>query len=101
MKIYIILKSFQKELINHTLVNVIEQLKNTNCKIFGVIFLPLKIKKFCVLRSPQIDNDSREHLEIRTYKCFINTDLTTIEQIDKLLKLEIPEGIYCNFKTII
>jgi small subunit ribosomal protein S10 len=100
MKIYIILKSFQKELINHTLLNMIEQLKNYNCKIFGVVFLPLKIKKFCVLRSPQIDEDSREHLEIRTYKCFISTDLTTIEQIDQLLNLNIPEGIYCTFKMI-
>lgn len=101
MKIYIVLRTFQKELINYTLINILETLKINKCKILGTVFLPLKIKKFCVLKSPQIDKDSREHLEIRVYKCFVHVDISTIDQLNKLLNVKVPEGIYCNFKNII
>ena len=38
----------------------------------GPIPLPTGIEKFCVIRSPHIDKDSREQFEIRTHKRLVD-----------------------------
>jgi len=100
MKICLAIKSFQKELIQYSLKNLIDILKKENCKFSGAIFLPEKIKKFCVLTSPHVNKDSRQHLEIRINKCFIYIDVTNYTILDKILKINIPEGVFCNFDFI-
>jgi small subunit ribosomal protein S10 len=44
-----------------------------------------KIKRFCVLRSPHVDKDSREHFELRLYKRFIDLNTTSPAILDLLL----------------
>jgi small subunit ribosomal protein S10 len=60
----------------------------------------MKIKKFCVLRSPHIDKDSREHFELRLYKRFIDLDANSPLILDTLLKTELPAGINCSLKIL-
>ena len=64
------------------------------------VWLPTKIKKFCVLRSPHIDKDSREHFEIRIYKRFIDITTTSPAILDLLLKTELPSGVSCSLKIL-
>nr|BBC77630.1 ribosomal protein S10 [Nitzschia sp. NIES-3576]BBC77663.1 ribosomal protein S10 [Nitzschia sp. NIES-3576] len=49
--------------------HIINTLKISS-KIFyiSLVSLPIKKKIYCVLRSPHVDKDSREHFEIRTHK---------------------------------
>jgi small subunit ribosomal protein S10 len=75
MKFRILLRSFDNDLINLACQQLRSTLTKTECKVSGVVSLPTKIKRFCVLRSPHVDKDSREHFEIRIYKRFI--DITT------------------------
>jgi small subunit ribosomal protein S10 len=98
MKFRILLRSFDNELINIACEELRSTLLKTECQLNGVVSLPTKIKRFCVLRSPHIDKDSREHFEIRLYKRFI--DLTTISPsiLDLLLKTELPAGVSCSLK---
>jgi len=100
MKFRIFLKSFDNELINLASQQLRDTLLKTNCELKGIVSLPIKIKRFCVLRSPHIDKDSREHFEIRLYKRFmdLNADSPTI--LDTLLKTEIPPGIQCSLKIL-
>ena len=100
MKFRILLKSFDNELINLACDELRATLLQTDCTVNGVVSLPTKIKRFCVLRSPHIDKDSREHFEIRLYKRFI--DLTTVSPsiLDLLLKSELPAGVSCSLKII-
>jgi small subunit ribosomal protein S10 len=58
-----------------------------------------KIKRFCVLRSPHVDKDSREHFELRLYKRFIDLN-TTSSNLDLLLKTELPAGVSCSLKIL-
>jgi len=100
MKFRILLKSFNNEIINLASEQLRNTLLKTDCQLNGVVALPTKIKKFCVLRSPHIDKDSREHFEIRIYKRFIDITTTSPAILDLLLKTELPSGVSCSLKIL-
>jgi len=65
----------------------------------GVITLPTSKRIYCVLRSPHVDKDSREHFEIRTHRRFIDLygmDDSLIDLFHFLSKLEIEPGVFCS-----
>lgn len=100
MKFRILLRSFDNELINLASQQLRSTLLKTECKVNGVVALPTKIKRFCVLRSPHIDKDSREHFELRLYKRFIDLGTTSPAILDLLLKTELPAGVSCSLKIL-
>lgn len=100
MKFRILLKSFDNDLIDFASQQLRSVLLKTECKLKGVVSLPIKIKRFCVLRSPHIDKDSREHFELRLYKRFLDLDNSSSSIIDLLLKTELPAGVACSLKII-
>ncbi len=100
MKFRIILKSFNNELINLASQELRKVLIETDCRLSGSVSLPTKIKRFCVLRSPHVDKDSREHFELRLYKSFIDLTTESPALLDLLLKTELPSGISCSLKIL-
>lgn len=100
MKFRILLRSFDNELIQFSSQQLQSILSKTDCNLKGTVALPTTIKRFCVLRSPHIDKDSREHFEIRLYKRFIDLETTSPAIIDLLLKTELPAGISCSLKIL-
>ena len=100
MKFRILLKSFDNELINLASQQLRSVLVKTECNVTGVVALPTKIKRFCVLRSPHVDKDSREHFELRLYKRFLDLTTTSPAILDVLLKTELPAGISCSLKIL-
>lgn len=100
MKLRIILKSFNKNLINLISKKLYSNLIKTNSKVTGFVSLPTKKKRFCILRSPHIDKDSREHFELRIFKRFL--DLTTSSYLifNSLLKFKVPTGILFKIQII-
>jgi len=67
-KIKIILASFDKFSLVKAVNEILVTVRKTGATINGPVPLPTKIEKFCVLRSPHVDKDSREQFEIRTSK---------------------------------
>jgi small subunit ribosomal protein S10 len=100
MKFRILLKSFDNDLINVASQQLRLTLLKTECNLKGVVALPTKIKRFCVLRSPHVDKDSREHFELRLYKRFIDLNTTSPSILDLLLKTELPAGVSCSLKIL-
>ena len=99
MKLRIILKAFNKQLITSTLKELSLTLLN-NKFILKSITLPKVIKRFCVLRSPHIDEDSREHFEIHIYKEFFDISITSPLILNKLLQTSIPSGVLISIKEL-
>ena len=64
----------------------------------GPVPLPTHIKKFCVIRSPHVDKDSREQFEIRTHKRLIDIMDPTAKTIDVLTTLNLPAGVDIEIK---
>jgi small subunit ribosomal protein S10 len=100
MKFRILLRSFNNELIQIALEKVRATLLPTECEVKGIVSLPIRIKRFCVLRSPHIDKDSREHFELRLYKKFVDISTTSSSVLDLLLKTELPSGVACSLKVL-
>ena len=100
MKFRIFLRSFDKDLINFTSQELRALLLRAECNVTGIVSLPIRIKRFCVLRSPHIDIDSREHFELRLYKKFIDINTNSPAILDLLLKTELSSGVSCSLKII-
>ena len=66
-----------------------------------VIKLPLKIKRFTVLRSPHVNKTAREQFELFTHKWVLFTDLPRkiLERyLDKKKTLRQNPGVFLKFK---
>jgi small subunit ribosomal protein S10 len=100
MKFRIYLKSFNTKLIGKACEQFHSILGKANCQVGGMVALPMKMKKFCVLRSPHVDKDSREHFELRIYKRFFDLTVDSPSLLDLLLKTELPSGVFCSLKVL-
>lgn len=75
----IYMKSFDFLILNKLCSKLIELFKNLNISFLGPIYLPTRKKFFNILRSPHVNKDSRDQLEIFFYKRFI--DLIYINKV--------------------
>lgn len=97
-KIRIKLRSYNQHLLKQSCSIITETSKRTNVKSVGPIPLPTKRKIFCVLRSPHVNKDSREHFEIRSHTRIIDIYEPSSQTIDSLMKLNIPAGVDIEIK---
>ncbi len=97
-KIRIKLKAYDHRIIDQSAQMIVEAAERTGAVVAGPVPLPTEIKRFCVLRSPHIDKDSREHFEIRTHKRLIDILDPTSKTVDALMRLQLPAGVDIEIK---
>jgi len=97
-KIRIKLKAFDHRVLDESAGQIVETAEHTGAKVAGPVPLPTHIRKFCVIRSPHIDKNSREQFEIRTHKRLIDILEPTSKTIDALTKLNLPAGVDIEIK---
>lgn len=92
------LKAYNHVLLSNSCNKILDTVARTNAKAIGPILLPIKRKTYCVLRSPHVDKDSREHFEVRSYSRIIDIYSPSSQTIDSLMKLNIPAGVDIEIK---
>ena len=92
-KIRVKLKSFDHKIVDESAALIVETVESTGVVVTGPLPLPTEIEKFCVIRSPNIDKDSREQFEIRTHKRLIDILDPTPRTIEMLTRLDLPAGV--------
>ena len=97
-KVRIILKAFDHKMLDQSTSQIVETAERTGARIAGPVPLPTRIRRFCVIRSPHVDKDSREHFEIRTHKRLIDILEPTSKTIDSLTRLNLPAGVDISIK---
>lgn len=97
-KIRIKLKSYDHRILDQSAAYIVESAESTGAAVVGPVPLPMHIKKFCVIRSPVIDKDSREEFEIRTHKRLIDILEPTSKTVDALTRLNLPAGVSIEIK---
>ena len=97
-RVRIKLKTFNHKLLQTSCQNIVETINGTEAEIIGPVAIPTRRKIYCVLRSPHVDKDSREHFEIRIHTKIIDVYKPSAKTIDALMKLNIPAGIDIEVK---
>jgi small subunit ribosomal protein S10 len=97
-KIRIRLKAYDHEIIDQSAKKIVETAKRTGAKIAGPVPLPTEKNLYCVIRSPHVDKDSREHFEMRTHKRLIDILDPTPKTVDSLMRLDLPAGVDIEIK---
>ena len=97
-KVRIILKAFDHKMLDLSAGQIVETAERTGARVAGPVPLPTHIRRFCVIRSPHVDKDSREHFEIRTHKRLIDILEPTSKTIDSLTRLNLPAGVDISIK---
>ncbi|MGI9559185.1 MAG: 30S ribosomal protein S10 [Thermodesulfobacteriota bacterium] len=97
-KIRIKLKSFDHRLLDKSAFEIADTAKRTGARISGPLPLPTHIRRFCVLRSPHVNKNSREHFEVRTHKRIVYILEPTHQTVDELMKLDLASGVDVDIK---
>jgi small subunit ribosomal protein S10 len=97
-KIRIRLKAFDHRLLDASCEKIVETANRTNAVAVGPIPMPTKRRIYCVLRSPHVDKDSREHFETRTHSRIIDIYQPSPKTIDALMKLDLASGVDIEVK---
>ncbi len=97
-KIRIRLKAFDHKLLDASCEKIVDTANRTNAVAVGPIPMPTKRRIYCVLRSPHVDKDSREHFETRTHSRIIDIYQPTPKTIDALMKLDLASGVDIEVK---
>ena len=94
-KIRVRLESFNSELLSLSCQKIINILQGNSINFMGVIPLPTRKRIYCVLRSPHVDKDSREHFEIRIHKRLLEINYDSeVPIFDLLSEIDLPSGVF-------
>ena len=94
-KIRIRLESFNHELLTSSCRKIINLLQTNDVNKFGMVPLPTDKRIYCVLRSPHVDKDSREHFEIRIHKRILEIYYDPeVSIFDLLAEIDLAPGIF-------
>ena len=97
-KIRIVLRAFDHRSLDLSATQIVDTAERTGALVAGPVPLPTHIRRFCVIRSPHVDKDSREHFEIRTHKRLIDILDPNSKTIDALTRLNLPAGVDISIK---
>ncbi|MCI7402725.1 MAG: 30S ribosomal protein S10 [Pyramidobacter sp.] len=97
-KIRIRLKAFDHRVLDTSAAQIAETAARSGAKVAGPIPLPTEINKFCILTSPHVNKDAREHYEMRTHKRLIDIFDPTQKTMEALMQLNLPSGVDIQIK---
>ena len=97
-QIRIKLKAYDKIVIDESARKIAETVIKTQAKVKGPIPLPTQIHRYCVITSPHVNKDAREHFEMRIHKRLIDIIEPTPKTVDSLMRLDLPAGVEVEIK---
>lgn len=92
-KIRLTLKSYDHQLLDRAVKQIVLTVKRTGSQVVGPVPLPNRKKIFTVLRSPHVDKKSREQFELTTHKRILDILSPAEQTMDALMKLNISAGV--------
>ena len=92
-KIRLTLKSYDHQLLDKAVKQIVLTVKRTGSAIVGPVPLPNKRRCFTVLRSPHVDKKSREQFELVTHRRILDIVAPSDKTMDALMKLSISSGV--------
>jgi small subunit ribosomal protein S10 len=98
-KLRIGLKAYNSNILDESCGKILNILSTSDTRVIGPIPLPTKRRIYCVLRSPHVNKDAREHFEIRTHKRLIDVYSPSEQAMDNLRKLDLSAGVDVEIRS--
>ena len=98
-KLRIGLKAYDSGILDESCRKIIDVVNTSGTQAVGPIPLPTKRRIYCVLRSPHVNKDSREHFEIRTHKRLIDVYTPSEQTMENLRNLDLSAGVDVEIKS--
>ena len=93
------LKAFDHRTLDLSAKEIVSTAKRTGATVIGPVPLPTECHRYCVIKGPFKDKDSREHFEVRTHKRLIDIFSPTPKTVDSLMRLDLPAGVDIEIKV--
>jgi len=101
LKLRLKLESFNHKFLVQSYNLILKSISLSNVKITGPVALPTNKRIYCVLRSPHVNKNSREHFEIRIHKRIFDIYYDcNINIIEFLSKVSLPASVSCKITVI-
>lgn len=97
-KIRLTLKSYDHQLLDKAIKQIVSTVKRTGSQMVGPVPLPNRKRVFTVLRSPHIDKKSREQFDLTTHRRILDIVAPSDQTMDALMKLNISSGVDVEIK---
>lgn len=97
-KIRLALKSYDHQLLDKAVKQIVLTARRTGAQIVGPVPMPNKNRCFTVLRSPHIDKKARDQFELITHKRVLDIVSPSDQTMDALMKLNISSGVDVEIK---
>ncbi|MCE5176465.1 MAG: 30S ribosomal protein S10 [Caldisericales bacterium] len=97
-KMRIKLRAFDHVILDQSTAKIVETARRAGAKIAGPVPLPTSRQVFTVLRSPNIDKDSREQFEMRVHKRMLDIFEPSQEITKALMNIDLPAGVDIEIK---
>ena len=98
-KLRISLKAYESSLLDTSCTKIVDAVKASGIDAIGPIPLPTKRRRYCVLTSPHVNKDAREHFEIRTHKRIIDVYSPSERTMESLRGLDLSAGVDVEIKS--
>ena len=98
-KLRISLKAYESSLLDTSCTKIVDAVKASGIDAIGPIPLPTKRRRYCVLTSPHVNKDAREHFEIRTHKRLIDLYSPSEQTMDNLRNIDLSAGVDVEIKS--
>src|SRR3989344_6167171 len=92
-KLRLRVKSYDAKLIDNSVRQIIEGIKQQGGQVIGPIPLPTEFRKYTVNRSTFVHKKSRDQFEIRVHKRLIDIMNPQQKIIESLTDLNLPAGV--------
>lgn len=93
-------KGYDNKVVDASVKKIIDTCKRTGAKVSGPVPLPTRIKRWTVLRSPNIDKRSQETYELRVSVRLLDIVEMNNKTVEALKHLELPAGVTTDIKVI-
>ena len=97
-RIRIKIKSYDHQVIDSSVRQIMDTVMRHGADIHGPVPLPTEISKYTVNRSTFVHKDAREQFETRVHKRLIDIYNPSSQLIDALMDLNLPAGIDIEVK---
>jgi small subunit ribosomal protein S10 len=98
-KVRIRLKAFDYQLIDQSAMEIVNAAKRSGAIVQGPTPLATRMKRFDILRSPQVLKKSLDPFEIGTHQRIMNIVDSNENTVKALQKLVLPQGVDMEIKS--